>query len=108
MNLPENDIELTESSNDFSITNLFNHNHIPTSTLSLPKVPLYARIVKTPKMNNTIDHLSSTPRSYIRLTKPDNDETNGLTMNRLRHASDSDLLHGKKSNKFSSFFQTDV
>jgi len=88
--------------------NLFNHNHIFTSTLSLPKVPLYARIVKTPKINNTIDYLSSNPTPFIRVIKTDNNETNGLTMNRLRHASDSALLDGKKSNKFSSFFQTDV
>lgn len=31
-----------------------------------------------------------------------------LTINRLRHASDSDLHNGRKSVQLSSFFQTDV
>jgi hypothetical protein len=41
-----------------------------------------------------------------------NNETSQLTINRLRHASDSDLtkerINGKKSTKLSSFFQTEV
>lgn len=41
-----------------------------------------------------------------------NNETSQLTINRLRHASESDLtkgsLNGKKSTKLSSFFQTEV
>jgi hypothetical protein len=37
----------------------------------------------------------------------DDDETDKLAINRLRHASDSDLLNGKMSIKLSSF-QTDV
>jgi hypothetical protein len=41
-----------------------------------------------------------------------NNETSQLTINRLRHASESDLtrdhINGKKSTKLSSFFQTEV
>ena len=41
-----------------------------------------------------------------------NNETSQLTINRLRHSSESDLtkghLNGKKSTKLSSFFQTEV
>lgn len=35
-------------------------------------------------------------------------ETSQLTINRLRHASESDLTDEKKSKKLSSFFQTEV
>lgn len=45
-------------------------------------------------MANKIERLTSTP------IEP--------TTNRLRHASDSDLLNGKNSIKLSSFYQTDV
>jgi len=41
-----------------------------------------------------------------------NNETSQLTINRIRHASESDLtkghINGKKSTKLSSFFQTEV
>ena len=77
---------------------LLNHNHIPRSTLSLPKAPIYARIVKTPKVTNTIEHRTSTPKSFIKPMKND-DRTNVLTINRLKHASDSDLFNRKKSIK---------
>jgi hypothetical protein len=83
---------------------LGHYDQIPRSTLSLPKGPIYARIVKTAKVRHM---LCSTPTSFI---KPlDNeDELNESSINRPRHASDSDLLNGRKSNIFSSFFQTDV
>jgi hypothetical protein len=58
-------------------------------------------------MPNTIEDVTSSPKSSNRPIEVD-DEINELTINHLRHASDSDLLDRKKSVKLSSFFQTDV
>ncbi|CAF3291174.1 unnamed protein product [Rotaria sp. Silwood2] len=139
--LTENDPDLTESSNtssnndrilltssrtnrDHKYSGLINHNNISTSITSLPKVPIYARIVKTPKITNmavnTIEcnRLSSSLTSAATLPRKkiehDNIETSKsttkeITINRLRQSSDSDVENNrKKSNKLSSFFQTDV
>ncbi|CAF3680784.1 unnamed protein product [Rotaria sp. Silwood1] len=139
--LTENELNLTESSNTssnndqilltFSITNqdhkylrTINHNNISRSVTSLPKLPIYARIVKTPKMinmsvnnidcNRLSSSLTSTATSLLQSTENDNIGTNKSkmktkTINRLRQTSDSDIEnHRKKSNTLASFFQTDV
>ena len=71
---------------------LLDNNRILTSSVSLAKAPIYARIVKTPRVADTFQ----------------NHSTNECTANRFRHASDSDLLNERKTTKFSSYFQTDV
>jgi len=200
----QNDIELTQSSNDSSNNeqtlltsptsngerkrSLFNGgstHSIRTSTSSLQKAPVYAKVIKTSSSKtanggmSTIERLrlsgsplrllSSSP-TYTRTTSflkgninhekdimsssstssnktnknnstswkinprkldslkakrnsrhtddddDDNNDTNNetsqLTINRPRHASESDLtkehINGKKSTKLSSFFQTEV
>jgi hypothetical protein len=52
------------------------------------------------RLNNP---LTSTSTPFI---KPIENST--VSKNRLRYASDSDLLNRNKSIKFSSFFQTDI
>jgi hypothetical protein len=104
-NFDETEFDLTESLNDSSMNNqnqtLGHYDQIPRSTLSLPKGPIYARIVKTAKVRHM---LCSTPTSFVKPHDTD-DELNESSITRPRHASDSDLLNGRK---FSSFFQTDV
>ncbi|CAF4208918.1 unnamed protein product [Rotaria sordida] len=129
--LTENDLDLTESSNTSSITNRdrkyschTNHKNISTSISSLPKVPIYARIVKTPRVTNTTintternrlsSSFTSAATSLLQPIENDGIETNESTMkvipiNHLRQTSDSNVQNNsKKSNKLSSFFQTDV
>ncbi|CAF3231468.1 unnamed protein product, partial [Rotaria sp. Silwood2] len=114
----------SRTNRDHKYSGLINHNNISTSITSLPKVPIYARIVKTPKITNmavnTIEcnRLSSSLTSAATLPRKkiehDNIETSKsttkeITINRLRQSSDSDVENNrKKSNKLSSFFQTDV
>jgi len=82
----QNDSDLTESSNvssdsdqillkplittrDYRHSFLFNHNNIPTSTLSLSETPIYARIVKSKlkiikKNNREQIYFHSTKNTY--------------------------------------------
>ena len=76
---------------------MFDDDPVAISSASLPKMPIYARIIKTARVRKMFDSTSTTVV-----------ETNELTMSYVKHASDSDLLHGTKSKKLSSFFQTDV
>jgi hypothetical protein len=74
---------------------------------------------KTNKINSTswklnprkLDSLKAR-RNSRQIDDDDDNETSQLTINRIRHASESDLtkghINGKKSTKLSSFFQTEV
>lgn len=97
----ESDQDTSEFSNEYCLANphasMFDDDPIAISAISLPKMPIYARIVKTARVRKTFDSTSTT---LI--------ETNQMTISHLKHASDSDLFSGKKSTKLSSFFQTDV
>ncbi|CAF1424253.1 unnamed protein product [Adineta steineri] len=129
----QNDIDLTESSNvssdlDQTLLNsspktsdnkcsvFFNYNNnMPTSTISLSDTPMYARIVKTPKLivNSMSNPLALAPTLFIKPIDNIHDDRNRLTsktpmINRLKHASDSDLQTEDMSSKLTSFFQTDV
>ncbi|CAF3487208.1 unnamed protein product, partial [Adineta steineri] len=137
----QNDIDLTESSNvssdlDQTLLNsstktsdnkcsvFFNYNNnMPTSTISLSDTPMYARIVKTPKLivnsMSTIERLrlsnplALAPTLFIKPIDNIHEDRNRLTsktpmINRLKHASDSDLQTEDMSSKLTSFFQTDV
>ncbi|UJR21665.1 hypothetical protein I4U23_024742 [Adineta vaga] len=140
--IESNDIDLTDSSNMSSENDQvlskplistrddkhsFPHNHLNmvTSTISLSDVPVYARIVRTPKtINNginTVEHLrmknplTSTPTLFIKPINNMNDQRRNFafntapTIDRFKHTSDSDLYDDdEKSSESSSFFQTDV
>ncbi|CAF1324076.1 unnamed protein product [Adineta steineri] len=84
---------------------------------------MYARIVKTPKLivnsMSTIERLrlsnplALAPTLFIKPIDNIHDDRNRLTsktpmINRLKHASDSDLQTEDMSSKLTSFFQTDV
>ncbi|CAM4917237.1 unnamed protein product [Rotaria socialis] len=107
-----NDRILLSSSNanrDHEYSCLINHNGMCTSVSSLPKAAIYARIVKTHKLTNTgLDNiechrLSSTvnpaPIQFLRQVKNDDMKTSNAT---------DGQHHRRKSNRLSSFFQTDV
>jgi len=89
----ENDILQTSSSNKTNKTNLTSWKLNPRKLDSL-KAKRNSRQIDDDDDNET------------------NNETSQLTINRIRHASESDLtkghINGKKSTKLSSFFQTEV
>ena len=76
---------------------IFDDDPITMSTASLPKMPIYARIVKTARVRKMFESTSTTIVG-----------TNEMTINYVKHASDSDLFNEEKSRNLSSFFQTDV
>ncbi|CAF5198626.1 unnamed protein product, partial [Rotaria magnacalcarata] len=94
---------------DHEYSCLLNHNGMCTSVSSLPKAAIYAKIVKTPKLTNTdlnnfeCHRLSSivnpAPIQFLRQVKNDDTKPSNVT----------DRQHNRrKSNRLSSFFQTDV
>ncbi|CAF0721029.1 unnamed protein product [Adineta ricciae] len=129
--LEQNDMNLTDSShfssdNDhvqskplISIRNgkhvfAFHHHHMPTSAMSLSEVPVYARIVRTPKAidSDMINPLTSAPTLFIKPIKNANDIPGNFgyrtTTDRFKHDSGPDLYQDDQSSESSAFFQTDV